>query len=127
MTTDNKQIIETAMKDLFVLGDVDAAARHLRDDFVDHGPGIVTASRAGWVDAVRKLPVGEMKLEVRRVLADGPYVIMLSRRWLPWEQRWIAVFDLWRFEDGMIIEHGEVLQTIEDTGREVGADSLMPW
>jgi predicted SnoaL-like aldol condensation-catalyzing enzyme len=127
MNADKKRIVETAIGELFGEGGVDAVAPFLHEDFVDHGPGIVAANRADWIAAVRQLPVADMKIEVHRVLADGDQVVMLSRRWLPWAGHWIAAADFYRFEDGLIAEHGEVFQPLLDGGDEADTTSLVPW
>jgi predicted SnoaL-like aldol condensation-catalyzing enzyme len=127
MNADKKRIIEAAVAELFGKGNVDAMAPLLQEDFVDHGPGVVASSKADWIAAVRKVPLADMKLEVRLLLADGEYVTMLSRRWLPWQGHWIAVVDIWRFEDGLIAEHGEVFQPIPATDRQPSANRLVPW
>lgn len=123
---DNKEIIETAIHELFDKGDVDAATRYVRDDFVDHGPGIVASSKAEWIAAIREQPIADFKVVVHRLLTDGDYVTMWSRRWIP-EGYWIAVADIWRFEDGLVAEHGEVFQQIPETDRRPDAHSLVPW
>lgn len=127
MRTQNKSIVEQALSELFGDGGVDAAALYLRDDFVDHGPGVVASTKADWIATVRDLPVADMKLEVHHVLAEGDLVTMLSRRWLPWEARWIAVVDIYRLEDGLIVEHGEVFQPLPETHHEPDTQSLVPW
>jgi predicted SnoaL-like aldol condensation-catalyzing enzyme len=127
MSTDNKRIVEEAIAELFGKGGVDAVAPLLRADFVDHGPGLVASNKADWIAAVRQLPVADMKIEVRHLLADGDYVTMLSRRWLPWEGHWIAVSDIWRLEDGLIAEHGEVFQPIPESDHQPSPNSLVPW
>jgi predicted SnoaL-like aldol condensation-catalyzing enzyme len=126
MNSDNKHIIETALDEMFAKGNVDALEPLLRDDFVDHGPGVVASSKAEWLAAVRQIPVADMKIEIRLLLADGDYVTMLSRRWLPWAGHWIAVADTWRLKDGLIAEHVEVFQPIPETARLPVPGSLAP-
>lgn len=127
MNAENKNIVRTAIGELFGRGDLDAVAALLREDFVDHGPGIVATSRADWIAAVRTIPVADMKVEVHRLLAEGEYVTMLSRRWLPWQGHWIAAADIWRVEDGLIAEHGEVFQPLPETHHRPAAHGLVPW
>lgn len=126
MTTDKKQIIRTALGELFGNGDADALAPYLKDDFVDRGPGIVASGKAAWLATVRQIPAADMKIEIRLLLEDGEHVTMLSRRWLPWAEHWIAVADVWRFEGDLIAEHVEVFQTIPEDAPEPVPHSLMP-
>ncbi|WP_035748349.1 nuclear transport factor 2 family protein [Glycomyces sp. NRRL B-16210] len=126
MTTDRKHRIRTALDALFGEGDTDAIAPLLKEDFVDRGPGVVASSRDEWIEAVRRIPSADMKIEIRLLLEDGDHVSMLSRRWLPWEGRWIAVADVWRFEGDLIAEHVEVFQPIPEAAPAPEPHSLMP-
>jgi predicted SnoaL-like aldol condensation-catalyzing enzyme len=54
--------------------------------------------------------------EIKRVLADGDYVILHSH-WhgLSDDPRGEAVMDLFRLENGKVVEHWDVIQTIPET------------
>ena len=126
MNSDNKRKLEAALDHLFT-GDVEAVAAYLHDDFTDHGPGITASGKAEWLAMVRRIPVADMKIEIHRMVAEDDLVFTMSRRWIPWEGHWIAVADFWRFEDGLLAEHGEVFQPLPAGDREVTAHSLVPW
>ncbi|SDE32718.1 nuclear transport factor 2 family protein [Glycomyces harbinensis] len=126
MTTDKKQIIRTALAELFGSGGTDALEPYLKDDFTDRGPGIVASGKDEWLEAVRRIPAADMKIEIRLLLEDGDHVTMLSRRWLPWAGHWIAAADVWRFEGDRIAEHVEVFQPIPEDAAAPVPHSLMP-
>jgi len=127
MTTDKKQILETAITGLFGAGGVDAVEPHLSETFVDHGPGIKAANKAEWIAIAKQIPVADMKIEIRHMIAEDDVVAMVSRRWIPWEDRWIAVADVWRFEDDLIAEHGEIFQPVPESEAGTAATGFMPW
>jgi len=54
--------------------------------------------------------------DVKRAFADGDHVIVHYhvRRW-PEDKGW-AVMDIFRLEDGMIVEHWDVLQDVAEGG-----------
>ncbi len=123
----NKRIVEVAIGELIGKGNLDAVTPWLREDFVDHGPGIVASSKAEWVAAARSLPLDGFKIDIHRLMADGDHVTMLSRRWVPGLESWIAVVDIFRFQDGLIAEHAEVFQPIGEPEGRPDPTSLVPW
>jgi predicted SnoaL-like aldol condensation-catalyzing enzyme len=126
MDNDNTRTLRTMVDHLF-RGDLDAVAPFLRDDFTDHGPGIVASGKAEWLGIAAQLPLADMEIEIHRIMAEGDEAFTLSRRWLPWEGHWIAAADFWRFEDGLLAEHGEVFQPLPATARRPEPHSLVPW
>ncbi|HEY9294569.1 MAG TPA: nuclear transport factor 2 family protein [Microlunatus sp.] len=111
--SDHKQLVMTAMTELIGNGNLDAVDPLMRDDFVDHNPGVATSSKADWLAVFKSFPLQQMRIDIRRVMADDEYVTMFSRRWLP-DGKVIAVADLFRVADGLIAEHWEVVQPISD-------------
>lgn len=126
MNENRKHFVKTALDQLFGGGDPDALAPYFHEDFIDRGPGVVASSRAEWIEAVRAIPVADMKIEIRLMLEEGDHVTMLSRRRLPWAGHWIAVADVWRFEGDRIAEHVEVFQPIPEDAPAPVPHSLMP-
>jgi Uncharacterized protein conserved in bacteria len=124
MTTENKSIVQRALADLVTTGDVDALERLLSGDFVHHKPDSTSSTKAEWLADVRTalIPLAEMQVEVHHVLADGDYVVMYSRRWLPGAEPGIAVVDIWRFDDGLIAEAWEIIEPVAQV-----AANLMWW
>ncbi|MET0388054.1 MAG: nuclear transport factor 2 family protein [Polyangiales bacterium] len=111
MTQENTHIIERALADLIRTGDADALAPLLRDDFVHHRPD-ATSSKRAWLAAVRAVPLADLRVEVQHVLADGAHVVMHSRRWLASGGPSIVAVDVWRLEDGLIVEGWEVIEPV---------------
>ena len=114
MTTENKTIVQQALAELITTGSVDGLEPLLRDDFVHHRPDSTSSTKAEWLAAVSAalVPLAEMRVEISHVLADGEYVVMHSRRWLPDAGPGIAVVDIWRLADGLIAEAWEIIEPV---------------
>ncbi|MFF1922598.1 nuclear transport factor 2 family protein [Streptomyces sp. NPDC058221] len=111
MSTDCKQLVLTCLES-YGKADFEAVATLLRDDYVDHGLPFRTSTRADWIEVARKLPLAELRTDIRRLVAEGDYVTMFSRRWLPGGGLDIAVADVFRVQDGLIAERWEVVEPI---------------
>ncbi|QIP84204.1 nuclear transport factor 2 family protein [Streptomyces sp. Tu 2975] len=110
MSTDARELVLTCLK-LYGAGDLDAVATLLRDDFMDHGLPFRTTTKADWIATARELPLTEMRIDVRRLIAEGDHVTMFSRRRLPGGID-IAVADVFRVQDGLIAERWEIVEQI---------------
>lgn len=111
--SDPKELV-LACLERYGSGDLDAVAPLLRDDYTDHGLPFRTATKADWLAVARGLPLAEMKVDLRMLLAEGDYVTMFSRRQLPGLD--IAVADVFRIQDGLIAERWEVVEQIPENG-----------
>ncbi|MFJ6567604.1 nuclear transport factor 2 family protein [Streptomyces sp. NPDC091292] len=109
--TEGKELVLTCLE-LYGKGDLDAVAPLLRDDYVDHGLPFRTRTKADWMAVARQLPLAEMRFDIRRLVAEGDYVTMFSRRWLPGGALDIAVADVFRLQDSLIAERWEVVEPI---------------
>jgi predicted SnoaL-like aldol condensation-catalyzing enzyme len=113
MNTDNKGIVQRALAELITTGDVGALARFLSDDFVHHRPDS-NRNKAEWLAAVRAVPLSDLRVEIQHVLADGAFVVMTSRRWLTGGGAGIVGVDIWRLENGLIVEGWETIEPVAD-------------
>ncbi len=107
---DHKLIVQRALAELVGTGDVDALGKVLSDDFVHHRPDATSRTKAEWLAAVRASPLGDMRVDVLHLLADGDHVVMHSRRHHPGTGAEITGVDIWRFDDGLIAEAWEILE-----------------
>jgi predicted SnoaL-like aldol condensation-catalyzing enzyme len=102
-----KGLVLKAIEDLFDRRDLDAIDRYWSPEYVDHSPES-TGDRDGLSSVVRSLADGFSHERVR-VLADGPMVIVHGIYHGVGAEP-IAAFDLWRTQDGKIIEHWDARQ-----------------
>lgn len=104
MTT-NKALFEHAFA-RFAAGDVDVLSSVLHEDFVEHNPAN-PSGRDPWIASVEASPVVGARMDVRHLIADDEYVVLHYRM-----NGDTDVVDLWRFQDGLIVEHWDVLAPV---------------
>jgi predicted SnoaL-like aldol condensation-catalyzing enzyme len=97
----------------FAAGNIEVLRTLLREDFVEHSPGN-PSGRDAFIEFIAKAPVAGSALDLKRVIADDEYVVMHYRMVTPEDERGVAVVDIWRFVDGQIAEHWDVLQPVPD-------------
>lgn len=111
MNTDSKELVLKCLA-LYGKGDLGAVEPLLHNDFVDHGLPFQTVTRAEWIAAARRLPLAGMQIDIRRLVAEGDYVTMFSRRCRPGGELDIAVADVFRLQGGLIAERWEIVEPI---------------
>jgi predicted SnoaL-like aldol condensation-catalyzing enzyme len=113
-TTDNKSIIQQALAELLATKSTKALEPLLSRDFIHHRPDR-TSTKAEWLASLDKalVPLADQEVEVLHLLADGDHVVMHSRRRLPGGPE-IAVVDIVRFADGLIVEVWETIEPLTE-------------
>jgi len=107
-TQQNKEAV-ARLFDAFRAGDTAAFDALIAHDYVQHNP-----QAGNGLQAVKEFfgPVGPVDVKTYRVIAEGDLVVVHSH-YRTWN---MAGVDIFRFDDdGKIIEHWDVLQTIPET------------
>ncbi len=95
--------------------DFEAASKLIGDRYVQHNPRI-----ADGIDGFRafveqlKTEFPQLRAEVKNVVAEGDFVMAHVHGVRVPGQRGTAIVDIFRFEDGRIVEHWDVMQPIPD-------------
>lgn len=112
----NKRVVVDYYTTAFAGNPDKAITDHLGDRYIQHNPLAADGPEAfkGFVTWVR----GEypnLTLDIKRVIAEGDIVVTHSHLVLEPGTPGRALADLFRLEDGKVVEHWDVIQEIPET------------
>lgn len=113
MGLENKAIVTDFYQTAFDGNPTKAVADHIGDRYTQHNPQAADGPEAfiGFVEWLRgENP--ELKLEIKRVIAEGDVVFTHSELILQPGQPGRALADIFQLENGKIVEHWDVIQDI---------------
>jgi len=102
-----------------VLGPMDSSAvdRFIAPSYIQHNQGVEpgVASLKAFLDMIRERTPDAVH-DVKRAFVDGDHVTVHYhvRRW-PGDPGW-AVIDIFRIENGLVVEHWDVMQDVVEGG-----------
>jgi predicted SnoaL-like aldol condensation-catalyzing enzyme len=96
--------------------DFDAAAAFIGERYVQHNPRIADGPEGlkAFLGLLRESFPG-LRGEVKRIFADGDFVIVHTHGVRVPGEGGSAIVDIFRLEDGKIVEHWDVIQPIPET------------
>lgn len=95
--------------------DFEAAAVHFGPRYIQHNPSApdgIEGFKA--FIAMRKEKFPNAKSEIKRIFADGDFVILHVHGVREPGERGVAIVDIFRLEKGKIVEHWDVIQPIPE-------------
>jgi predicted SnoaL-like aldol condensation-catalyzing enzyme len=109
--TANKEVVVKVLEGAFNRYDVAVIRENVAETYVQHNPQ-ATDGRAGLAGLVEYLSIQPKSerpsVQIRRVLADGKLVVAHSE--YQWGPKKLAVFDVFRVNDGKLVEHWDAIQ-----------------
>ena len=96
--------------------DFDAAAKHFGPRYIQHNPNApdgIEGFKAFIAQRKEKFP--NAKREIKRVFAEGDFVILHVHGMREPGERGVAIIDIFRLENGKIVEHWDVIQDVPET------------
>ena len=94
----------------------EAVAKYIGPNYRQHNPGAGNGPEP-FIAAVKGLTktFPELSMEPKRIVAEGDYVVLHSHLVLKPGDRGRAVVDIFRLENGKIVEHWDVVQEVPET------------
>jgi predicted SnoaL-like aldol condensation-catalyzing enzyme len=93
-----------------------AAERYMGATYTQHNPA-APDGRDGFLafakDITGQFP--ELRIEFKRLIAEGDYVCVHAHGKTTPDERGVAAMDIFRLEDGKIVEHWDVSQDVPET------------
>jgi len=99
--------------------DFEAASEYLGGMYIQHNPMAADGPEGlkAFLDFAKE-NLGSFKVEFKRVLADGDFVMVHAHATSGQPgDRGSAVMDIFRLENGKVVEHWDVIQPIPETAR----------
>lgn len=95
-----------------------ASSRHIGNQYVQHSPQYGDGS-AAFIDFIHGMrsQFPNLSFEVKHVVAEGNMVALHSHLILTPGQAEVALADFFRVENGKIVEHWDVVQSVPDTSQ----------
>lgn len=83
-------------------------------DYVQHNPNIADGREAAIAALTPLFSRRDVELQVRNVIVDGDYAVVLIFAREPSSPRGSAVADIFRLSSGKIVEHWDILQAVPE-------------
>jgi predicted SnoaL-like aldol condensation-catalyzing enzyme len=112
----NKEIVVAFYNAAINDKDFEAASVYIGDQYIQHNP-LAADGPAGlkaFLDFAKD-NLSTFKVEIKQVFADGDYVILHVHARRNADDRGSAVMDIFRLENGKVVEHWDVIQAIPET------------
>jgi predicted SnoaL-like aldol condensation-catalyzing enzyme len=111
----NKKVVMDFYEEGLNQKDFDAASKYFGPEYVQHNPGApdgIEGFKA--FIALRKEKFPNAQSDIKRIFADGDYVILHVHNVPNPGDRGSAIVDIFRLENGKIVEHWDVVQPIPE-------------
>lgn len=112
----NKTLVRNFYEEFFNCHDLMAADRYIREDYIQHNPG-VSQGREGLKEGFRKKfeidPT--FRLEIKMMVEENDIIVVYLKNVDPVGNVNARVIDIYRIEDGKLAEHWDVLQPVAKT------------
>ena len=93
-----------------------SVTKYLGPHYRQHNPGAADGPEP-FIGTVKRFAqtYPDFRMEAKRIIAEGNYVVLHSHLILKPGDRGTAVVDIFRLENGKIVEHWDVVQEVPET------------
>jgi predicted SnoaL-like aldol condensation-catalyzing enzyme len=93
----------------------EAAERHMGSTYTQHNPA-AGDGRDAFIEFATGLNAQfpELQLEFKRLIAEGDFVCVHAHGKMTPDDRGVAAMDIFRLEDGKVVEHWDVSQPVPE-------------
>lgn len=113
----NKQLVKNFYKDIIILRNTELVDQYIGDTYIQHNPGIADGKQA-LVKAIKSWgPASDTAAEdteIVRAIAEDDLVVLHVHMKAWRKPRGTALMDIFRVEDGKIVEHWDVIQAVPE-------------
>ena len=110
----NKEVITAFYKEFFNDHVIEAADKYVREDYIQHNPGVDQGREAlknAFADKFKAHP--EFCLNIKFMIEENDMVAVYLKNVDPQGNTRCRVVDIYRLVDGKLAEHWDVLQPVE--------------
>lgn len=109
----NREIVECMYKEFFNGHDVLAAMKYVREDYIQHNPGVGQGREALMEGFAKKFELEPtFKLDIQMIICEGDMAAVYLKNVDPQGKTKCRVVDIYRLQDGKLAEHWDVLQPV---------------
>lgn len=112
----NKTVVLDFIDKAVNQGNIEAASMHFGERYIQHNPNIADGAngfKAYLQQLKQSFPL--VRGEVKRIFAEGDFVIVHMHAKREPEEEGLAIVDIFRLKDSKLVEHWEVRQPIADS------------
>ncbi len=112
----NKELVRSFYEQVFIKHQAEEGAKkYLAPDYIQHNPYVPTGRQSFidyFVNFFKTNP--DARSEIKRIIGEGNLVVVHAHSKVNKKDRGLAVVDIFRVENGKIVEHWDVLQAIPE-------------
>lgn len=111
----NRQVVEDFIQAILIDGHGDRITDFIGTEYLQHNPAVADGldGLGTFLGSLAENNISFSYSQRHRTVAEGNFVMTISEGEIGGQPN--AFFDLWRVEDGMLVEHWDVIQAIPDS------------
>jgi len=115
MSADNTRLVQNYLEILWNQGKTEQAAAYVAEDLIQHNPNLANGRGplVDYIEGARK-QMPDMRFELKRTIAEDDLVVAHSLFTASGGSVAMAVVDIVRIADGVIVEHWDATETVPE-------------